>query len=310
MSLDRRGHWRVVRPAGPDNPLGRLKFPLAGTGSIFLHGTPNKAVFRAGGGPRTLSRGCVRLEDPEALARWLVGEDAREQLASSLAGDRTRVFLLDPPMPAHLAYQTTSIDPRGVVRRHPDVYARDAEALASIDLAAITAAPLEREAPPARLPVLLDPSSGYALDLTVRPLDAAPYHLARFGGRVLLLTLLTPGCEGCRMLAPELAALARDLRAGGEDVALLGVVVDEAEPEALRRVVAEDAPPFDVALGPEELARGETALGPIPQLPVTWVVGRTGVPLYRHKGVRIVPRLRRALGRYLEADRRLAPLPE
>lgn len=75
--------WRAVaegrakvfvrqRP-GPANSMGRMKFSLLNAGGIFLHDTPMKELFEKD--DRSLSAGCVRLEDAPRFARWLLGDE-------------------------------------------------------------------------------------------------------------------------------------------------------------------------------------------------------------------------------------------
>jgi murein L,D-transpeptidase YcbB/YkuD len=63
----------VRQRPGPANSLGHFKFPLPHGDGIYLHDTPNKELFAKD--ERDLSHGCVRLEDAERLARWLLGKD-------------------------------------------------------------------------------------------------------------------------------------------------------------------------------------------------------------------------------------------
>jgi murein L,D-transpeptidase YcbB/YkuD len=58
---------------GPTNSMGRMKFAFANEGGIYLHDTPRKELFDDP--ERKLSAGCVRLEDAERLASWLLGTD-------------------------------------------------------------------------------------------------------------------------------------------------------------------------------------------------------------------------------------------
>lgn len=58
---------------GPSNSMGQMKFDLANANGIYLHDTPHKELFAKD--ERSLSNGCVRLEDAERLARWLLGKE-------------------------------------------------------------------------------------------------------------------------------------------------------------------------------------------------------------------------------------------
>jgi len=61
---------RVRQKPGPANSMGNLKFSFPNSEGIYLHDTPNKELFDKD--VRALSAGCVRLEDAERLAGWLL----------------------------------------------------------------------------------------------------------------------------------------------------------------------------------------------------------------------------------------------
>ena len=62
---------QVRQLPGPFNSMGRIKIPFPNRADIYLHDTPNKNLFAQD--DRTLSHGCIRLEDAERLGRWLMG---------------------------------------------------------------------------------------------------------------------------------------------------------------------------------------------------------------------------------------------
>jgi murein L,D-transpeptidase YcbB/YkuD len=70
----------VRQKPGPANSMGQMKFSLAAGGDIFLHDTPKKELF--GEDDRNLSAGCVRLEDAERFARWLLGPTASLEVSA------------------------------------------------------------------------------------------------------------------------------------------------------------------------------------------------------------------------------------
>ena len=70
-----RAAVRVRQRPGPANSMGNLKFPFPNADGIYLHDTPLKELFESD--QRALSAGCVRLEDAERLARWLLGREPR-----------------------------------------------------------------------------------------------------------------------------------------------------------------------------------------------------------------------------------------
>jgi len=81
---------------GPANSLGHFKFDLPHGDGIYLHDTPRKELFAKD--DRSLSHGCVRLEDAQRLARWLLGKDPP---AESAPEDNV---LLPRPVPITISY--------------------------------------------------------------------------------------------------------------------------------------------------------------------------------------------------------------
>ena len=63
----------VRQKPGPANSMGEMKFSLASGGQIYLHDTPRKELFNEA--DRSLSAGCIRLEDADRLAEWLLGDE-------------------------------------------------------------------------------------------------------------------------------------------------------------------------------------------------------------------------------------------
>lgn len=63
----------VRQKPGPANSMGEMKFSLAAGGQIYLHDTPRKELFEAE--DRSLSAGCIRLEDADRFAAWLLGDE-------------------------------------------------------------------------------------------------------------------------------------------------------------------------------------------------------------------------------------------
>ena len=69
---------RVRQQPGAANSMGDFKFSFPNGQDIYLHDTPSRQHFAKS--DRTISNGCVRLEDAEGFARWLLG---REPVPSS-----------------------------------------------------------------------------------------------------------------------------------------------------------------------------------------------------------------------------------
>jgi murein L,D-transpeptidase YcbB/YkuD len=94
---------KVRQLPGPANSMGRIKIGFPNSSDIYLHDTPNKDLFAQD--DRTLSHGCIRLEDAERLGRWLMG---RDPLAASSAPEQN--VLLPNPVPIYVTYITARME--------------------------------------------------------------------------------------------------------------------------------------------------------------------------------------------------------
>lgn len=108
---------RVRQLPGPANSMGQIKIPFPNGSDLYLHDTPNKNLFDAD--DRTLSHGCIRLQDAERLGRWLMGREP--QAASSEAEQNV---LLPAPIPIYVTYLTAQVD-NGQISYVDDIYGRD-----------------------------------------------------------------------------------------------------------------------------------------------------------------------------------------
>lgn len=73
----RQGGYSVIQHSGPRNALGRIIFRFPNKFDVYMHDTNNRSAFNAE--RRTLSHGCVRVERPFDLAKFLL-PDADEWL--------------------------------------------------------------------------------------------------------------------------------------------------------------------------------------------------------------------------------------
>ena len=102
---------------GPTNAMGSIKFMFANQYGVYLHDTPDKNLF--GEKQRTLSSGCVRLEDAGRLARQLFGTDPRPS-----SSNPEQIMTLPEPVPVYITYLTVDSDGERFAFRD-DFYGRD-----------------------------------------------------------------------------------------------------------------------------------------------------------------------------------------
>jgi murein L,D-transpeptidase YcbB/YkuD len=127
---------------GAGNSLGLVKFQLPNPFNVYLHDTPNDALFLRP--QRAFSHGCVRLEKPEALARWVLADVpgwAPPRIAAAMRSGRENLVALPAPIPVSIAYFTVWVDADGAVRFLPDVYRHDAAQAPLLDIPAPAALP-------------------------------------------------------------------------------------------------------------------------------------------------------------------------
>jgi len=132
----RHGRLYLRQKPGPGNSLGAVKFNMPNSHSVYIHGTPSRAGFEQS--RRDLSHSCIRVEDPEALAVWVLRDQPEwtpERIRAAIEGTETTVVRLDNPIPVLLQYGTAAVEEDGEVRFFDDIYFRDAAEGASFERA-------------------------------------------------------------------------------------------------------------------------------------------------------------------------------
>lgn len=110
---------RVRELPGPANSMGRVKFGFPNAWDIYLHDTPVKDLFAQD--DRDLSHGCIRLQDAERLARWMLDRDPR-----AAAGEPEQNVTLPTPVPIYITYLTAQAHD-GQLSYVDDTYGRDSQ---------------------------------------------------------------------------------------------------------------------------------------------------------------------------------------
>jgi murein L,D-transpeptidase YcbB/YkuD len=128
------GALRVRQRPGPKNSLGLVKFIFPNAADVYLHGTPATELF--GRARRDFSHGCVRVEDPVALAQWLLHDQtqwSRERIAQAMAGAGPLRVELTRPIPVVLFYMTAMSMPRDhALHFADDLYGHDARLIRAL----------------------------------------------------------------------------------------------------------------------------------------------------------------------------------
>jgi murein L,D-transpeptidase YcbB/YkuD len=123
----RAGTLRLRQQPGPDNALGSIKFVFPSERQVVLHGTPARGVFAAP--RRDVSHGCIRVEDPIALAAWAlrgVEEWPADVIARTAPSAVSVRVELVKPVRVLAYYLTAAVAPDdGLLHFAEDVYGWD-----------------------------------------------------------------------------------------------------------------------------------------------------------------------------------------
>ncbi|HEX7285042.1 MAG TPA: L,D-transpeptidase family protein, partial [Candidatus Angelobacter sp.] len=122
----RAGRLEIRQRPGPQNSLGLVKLVFPNQYDVYLHGTPERELFAKA--RRDFSHGCIRVEDPAALAEWALSGTAAwnaERIRAAMNGDESLQVNLPRPIPVLIVYGTAIVEDDGEVRFFDDVYSLD-----------------------------------------------------------------------------------------------------------------------------------------------------------------------------------------
>ena len=104
------GQARIRQRPGAKNALGDIKFVFPNRDNIFLHHTPATELFKRE--RRDFSHGCIRVEAPVALARFVLknmSEWTPERIETAMRRGQSATLKLAEPVPVLLAYGTALV---------------------------------------------------------------------------------------------------------------------------------------------------------------------------------------------------------
>jgi murein L,D-transpeptidase YcbB/YkuD len=113
-------HYRFRQATGCSNSLGVIKFNLTDPFDVYMHDTNFKEAFESKA--HYISHGCIRLEQPVELAKYLIGDRMDEEFVRScLQGQGPVVNKVTPPIPVFVVYLTAYTSDNKVIYSK-DVY--------------------------------------------------------------------------------------------------------------------------------------------------------------------------------------------
>ncbi len=114
------GKLLVRQPPGEKNALGRIKFMFPNDFAVYLHDTPTRNLFSES--HRAFSHGCMRVDQPFALAEAVLGPGWSQERVRRLIGGSERYINLAKPLPIHIEYFTAYVDEAGRLQLRGDLY--------------------------------------------------------------------------------------------------------------------------------------------------------------------------------------------
>ncbi len=125
--------YKVVQGSGDANALGVLKFNFPNKYAVYLHDTNQRYLF--GVPVRTLSHGCVRVQEWQKLAQYIIRNDRSEvngriavldSMNSWLSRKEKRSIAIRNRLPVYIRYFTCEGGKDGIIF-HDDIYGEDKE---------------------------------------------------------------------------------------------------------------------------------------------------------------------------------------
>jgi L,D-transpeptidase YcbB len=126
VDLSNPGDYRFRQRPGTSNALGLVKFMFPNQFDVYLHDTPADSLFARAS--RSFSHGCVRVEQPEQLAQYVLRDQpdwTQEKISEAMHAGQERTVKLKEPIPVYLGYWTARVTPDGILQFRKDVYGID-----------------------------------------------------------------------------------------------------------------------------------------------------------------------------------------
>lgn len=117
---------KIRQLPGPDNSLGRVKFLFPNSFNIYFHDTNAKGLFSKD--KRAYSHGCIRLEEPEKMAQYVLRKQPEwtpERIEDAMNSGVEKFVKIKDPIPVFITYYTAWVDDAGQLNFREDIYDHD-----------------------------------------------------------------------------------------------------------------------------------------------------------------------------------------
>ena len=122
----KQGTLKARQRPGDKNALGKVKFIFPNQSDVYLHDTPANALFSKS--RRDFSHGCVRVENPQQLAEFILkGQEgwSKETIQAAMQTPKTQRVILKKPIPVLFFYTTSFFDQHDNLVFYQDIYDQD-----------------------------------------------------------------------------------------------------------------------------------------------------------------------------------------
>jgi len=128
------GQSRIRQRPGAQNALGDIKFIFPNNDNIYMHHTPSVGLFQRD--RRDFSHGCIRVEDPVALAEFVLKDEpewTREKIREAMENGTSKTIRIKNPIMVVIAYATAIVKQRGgAIYFYGDIYGHDRQLKAAL----------------------------------------------------------------------------------------------------------------------------------------------------------------------------------
>ena len=119
-----------------------------------------------------------------------------------------------------------------------------------------------------------------APEIAVKGIDGGIVNLAAARGKVVLLNFWATWCGPCRMEVPDLVELQKKYQ---DRLQVIGLVVDDADEDAVRKFAKRYSINYPVAMTTDEM---RIQFGGVPALPTSFIIDAQGRVVQKHIGLR------------------------
>lgn len=134
LAAVQRGDARIRQRPGAQNALGDIKFIFPNNDNIYMHHTPSVGLFQRD--RRDFSHGCIRVENPVALAEFVLKDEpewTQERIREAMENGKSRTIRLKTPLTVVIAYGTAIVKQRGgAIYFYADIYGHDRKLKAAL----------------------------------------------------------------------------------------------------------------------------------------------------------------------------------